>query len=95
MAKNQYKKFWALDEKIVFLNHGSFGAAPIPVKSSREIAEAVLKFVTPKTKALLIDHITSQTALVLDVETIVKKMKERNVETIVDGAHSAEGMTTL
>jgi isopenicillin-N epimerase len=67
---------------------------PFPVKSSEEIVEAIVNFVSTKTRALLLDHIVSQTALLLDVKTIVKEMKERNVETIVDGAHSV-GMIPL
>jgi isopenicillin-N epimerase len=67
---------------------------PFPVKSSEEIVEAIVNSVTSKTRALLIDHIVSQTALVLDVKTIVNEMKARNIETIVDGAHSV-GMIPL
>lgn len=61
---------------------------PFPVKSSQKIVEKLIDSVTPKTKYLLIDHIISPTALVLDVKTIVKEMKAKGVETIVDGAHS-------
>ena len=61
---------------------------PFPVKSFSQIVEKLINSVSPKTKYLLIDHIASPTALVLDVKTIVKEMKAKGVETIVDGAHS-------
>lgn len=61
---------------------------PFPLKSSSEVVEKLVEAVTDKTRYLLIDHIVSQTALLLDIRTIVKEMKKRGVETIVDGAHS-------
>ena len=61
---------------------------PFPVNSFEEILSTLLNAVTKKTRLLLIDHIVSPTAIILDVETIVKRMKEVGVETIVDGAHS-------
>lgn len=61
---------------------------PFPVKSFDEILEKLINSVTKKTKYLLIDHISSPTALIVDAKTIVKEMKRLGVETIVDGAHS-------
>lgn len=61
---------------------------PFPIKSSDEVIEIIVDSISPKTRYLLIDHIVSATALTIDIKSVVKEMKERNVETIVDGAHS-------
>ncbi|HYH97692.1 aminotransferase class V-fold PLP-dependent enzyme [Hyalangium sp.] len=60
---------------------------PWPVPTPKAVVEAVLEQVTPRTRLLLIDHISSQTALVLPIQELVRTLRERGVETLVDGAH--------
>jgi isopenicillin-N epimerase len=67
---------------------------PFPLQSSSEVMEAVLGRVTPRTRLALLDHVTSQTGLVLPIERLVRELDVRGVDTLVDGAH-APGMVPL
>lgn len=65
---------------------------PFPLASPDEVVEAVLGAVTPRTRALLISHVTSPSGLVLPVERFVPELERRGVAVILDGAH-APGFT--
>jgi len=60
---------------------------PFPLEDSAQVVEAVLGAVTPRTRLALLDHVTSQTALVLPIETLVPELEARGVAVLVDGAH--------
>ena len=61
---------------------------PIPVTSSEEITAAILSAVTANTRLAIIDHITSPTAIVLPLDEIVPALRERDVLSLIDGAHA-------
>ena len=67
---------------------------PFPVRSEDEVVDAVLDRLTPRTRLLLVDHVTSQTGLLLPVTTLVREVQLSGVDVLVDGAH-APGMVDL
>jgi len=67
---------------------------PFPVSSAEEISAAVLSRVSARTRLALLDHVTSPTAIVLPVESLVAELERRGVATLVDGAHGP-GMLPL
>jgi isopenicillin-N epimerase len=70
--------------------------APLPFPLLREdaVVEAIVAKVTPRTKLLLVDHVTSPTGLVLPVARIAAELAPRGIDVLIDGAH-APGMVDL
>ena len=63
-------------------------SVPFPVESSRAIEEAVLAAVSPRTKLVLLDQITSPTALVFPIASLVRELEGRGIQVLVDAAHA-------
>ena len=69
-------------------------AIPFPLSNPSDVLERLLERISPRTRLVVIDHVTSQTGLVLPLETIVRAFAGRGIDTLVDGAH-APGMVPL
>lgn len=67
---------------------------PFPIRGPEEVVAAVLDAVTERTRLVLLDHVTSPTALVLPIEPLIRELEARGVAVLVDGAH-APGMLPL
>lgn len=67
---------------------------PLPVASAEQIAGVVLEAISARTRLLVIDHVTSPTALIFPVRNIADACANRGVDLLVDGAH-APGMLPL
>jgi isopenicillin-N epimerase len=64
---------------------------PLPARSADAMTDAVLAGLGGRTRLLVIDHVTSPTALVFPVRQIAAACAARGVEVLFDGAH-APGM---
>ncbi len=67
---------------------------PFPLQSDEEIVTAILAAVTPRTRVALLDHVSSPTGLIFPITRLVRELRGRGIETLVDGAH-APGMVPL
>jgi isopenicillin-N epimerase len=66
-------------------------AIPLPVSGPDEIVQRLVDALTPATRLLVIDHVTSPTAIVFPVERIAAECTARGIDVLIDGAH-APGM---
>jgi isopenicillin-N epimerase len=67
---------------------------PFPLRSADAVLAPILERVTPRTRLVLVDHVTSQTGMVMPLAPLVGELNHRGVETLIDGAH-APGMVPL
>jgi isopenicillin-N epimerase len=58
-----------------------------PPRDRGDLVSAIAGALTPRTKLVIVDHVTAQTALVLPVKEIATECRARGVPVLVDGAH--------
>ena len=63
-------------------------AMPYPVRSADEVVEAFAAAITPNTKLAVVDHVTSESALVMPLTAIAERCHARGVPVLADGAHA-------
>ena len=57
---------------------------PEPVRSPKDVIKAIDEAITSKTRMVLIDHITADSALLLPIAEIASRCKKRGVAVLVD-----------
>lgn len=61
---------------------------PLPVTTVDDFVERVWAAVTPRTRVLFLDHLTSATALIFPVAELCRRARAAGIIAIVDGAHA-------
>jgi selenocysteine lyase/cysteine desulfurase len=61
---------------------------PVPPPSMDDLYERFERAVTPKTRVILVCHITNLTGQIFPIKRICRMGRERGIEVIVDGAHA-------
>ena len=60
---------------------------PLPYAGDDDYVERVWAMVTPRTRVLFLDQLTSSTALILPVHELCRRARAAGIVSIVDGAH--------
>lgn len=61
---------------------------PLPIASKEYFMEHFVKGITPKTRLIFMNHITSSTGLRFPVEEVIAYAKSKGIPTFIDGAHA-------
>jgi len=61
---------------------------PVPPPSLDDLAERFERAITPRTRVLLLCHMTNRTGQIFPVRKICQMARQRNIEVIIDGAHA-------
>ncbi|MCX7859894.1 MAG: aminotransferase class V-fold PLP-dependent enzyme [Chloroflexus sp.] len=60
----------------------------LPVATSDELIEQIWRGVTPRTRVILLSHITSPTALIMPVAEVCRRARAAGILSVIDGAHA-------
>jgi isopenicillin-N epimerase len=61
---------------------------PLPLISEDAFFDAFAAAITPRTRVLFLSHITSPTALMFPIDRLVAEARNRDIYTVIDGAHA-------
>ena len=61
---------------------------PLPLMSAKAFHDTIVAGITERTKVLFLSHITSPTALLFPIESLMPEARRRGIISIIDGAHT-------
>ncbi len=61
---------------------------PLPFTTAGNVVDAIVSAITPRTRLVVVSHITSPTGITLPVEAICRAVRERGVAACIDGPHA-------
>ena len=61
---------------------------PTPIRTSADILSPLIEAMSSRTRLVVVDHVTSPTALVFPVEQISRECAARGIDLLIDGAHA-------
>jgi isopenicillin-N epimerase len=70
------------------LGRGENDKAPRRFETKADISEPILAAITPRTKLIVVSHITSPTAIKFPVEDICREARQRGIPVCIDGPHA-------
>jgi len=72
----------------------SVAGVPYPAFDPSALVDSVLKALTPRTRVAVLDHVTSESALVFPLAELARQCRDRGVLVLADAAH-APGMLPI
>lgn len=63
-------------------------SVPCPIETAEQVLDEVEKALTPKTRLAVLDHIISETGVVLPVRELIELCHRHEVRVLIDGAHA-------
>jgi isopenicillin-N epimerase len=66
----------------------SIVSLPLPFRSAEETTAAVLNAAGPRTRLIVVSHVTSATAVILPVQSICDSARDRGIAVCIDGPHA-------
>jgi isopenicillin-N epimerase len=63
-------------------------ALPLPFRTRDEVVDCLVAALTPRSRLVVVSHITSPTAVTLPVKELCAALRQRGVATVIDGPHA-------